>query len=479
MRNRNVEVSRRDLVRFVAGGLLAIPLLAACGGSAATSGAATSAGSPASTTASGTAANSAASSADTGSSAGVATKPAGKGASLQWMVWGDDWSNKVEKEATSVWAQANPGSSVEVLNKGGDHFQTLLTMLAGGTPPDASIVDGYNEPEIITRGTIVELSPYAQKTGIDKADYDANQWNENSCGGKLYSFPNMRCYNVVMYYNKDLFQKAGVAFPTPSWTWDDFVTACQKLTVTQGGQRVQWGTLRTGYWWPFVWMNGGEMYANDQLTQVAVDQPAATESLQWLADLVYKNHVAPTAAEAKAAGGGNLFFTGKSATEFQWGTDIANVRRAPETVTFDWDIAPVPSGKNGSITVFKGNGAMLFKGGKQIDQAWDLLRTLGSEGSQQVYASYVRQIPMLKKVAQSDSFLKSGKKPAHMEYLVNPPKSRNLQLIAEWNRMEKEGWGPGLSKLWAGQTTAQEAMTQQKQAMDTIMAGHKSACAGL
>jgi len=64
----------------------------------------------------------------------------------------------------------------------------LLTMLAGGTPPDASIVDGYNEPEIITRGTIVELSPYAQKTGIDKADYDANQWNENSCGGKLYSF---------------------------------------------------------------------------------------------------------------------------------------------------------------------------------------------------------------------------------------------------------------------------------------------------
>ena len=226
-------------------------------------------------------------------------------------------------------------------------------------------------------------------------------------------------------------------------------------------------------------MAGGHMYANDQMTQVALDQPAALAGLQWLADLVNKEHVAPTSDEIKAAGGGNLFFTGKAAMEMQWGTDIANIRRAPETVSFAWDIAPMPAGKAGSITVFKGNGAMVFKGGKQNDRAWDLLRTLGSKDGQQVYASYVRQIPMLKEVAQSDLFLKSGKPPEHMNFLVNPPKSQNLKLIAEWNQMEKDGWGPGLSKLWAGQTTAQEAMAQQKQAMDQIMSGHKSACAAL
>jgi multiple sugar transport system substrate-binding protein len=105
----------------------------------------------------------------------------------------------------------------------------------------------------------------------------------------------------VVYYNKNLFDQAGVAYPQAGWSWDDFLKAAQALTKDTNGDGAtdQYGVgteLEAIRLAPFVWQNGGEIVDDPaKPTRLALDTPAATEAFQWFVDLQVKHHVAPDA----------------------------------------------------------------------------------------------------------------------------------------------------------------------------------------
>ena len=75
--------------------------------------------------------------------------------------------------------------------------------------------------------------------------------------------------NVILYYNKDLFDKAGVAYPTNDWTWNDMLAAAKKLTLdtNKDGKIDQWGFAVNNIVWVwagFVWGNGGDILSPDR-----------------------------------------------------------------------------------------------------------------------------------------------------------------------------------------------------------------------
>src|SRR5690606_34937624 len=121
---------------------------------------------------------------------------------------------------------------------------------------------------------------------------------------------------MVLWYNKDIFDKAGVPYPPSNpgeWTWEEFVETARALTVDRNGRRpgdpgfdpnrIQTYGVAFGTWWapvlPFVWSNGGDWF-DETGRQVLIDQPESVEALQNLADLIYKHRVAPTPTQMES-----------------------------------------------------------------------------------------------------------------------------------------------------------------------------------
>jgi len=120
----------------------------------------------------------------------------------------------------------------------------------------------------------------------------------------------------LLYFNKDIFDMVGLDYPTPDWTWDDFLYAAQRTTINDGVNRT-WGFILPGssfFIYPFIYSFGGSIYDNpDAPTAVTVNNPNTVEALRFLQDLVHVYEVAPRSFSMEEIGGG--FDTGMVAMD--------------------------------------------------------------------------------------------------------------------------------------------------------------------
>ena len=103
---------------------------------------------------------------------------------------------------------------------------------------------------------------------------------------------------MVVYYNKGLFDAAGVAYPTADWTWDSFMDTAKSLTTDSDsdGTTDQWGVVATD--WPpaqmFIWQAGGDVISDDLATS-PIDSPEAVEGMNFRLSLSYNPELSPSA----------------------------------------------------------------------------------------------------------------------------------------------------------------------------------------
>jgi len=191
-------------------------------------------------------------------------------------------------------------------------------------------------------------------------------------------------------YNKDMFDAAGVAYPTDEWTWDDMLAAAQKLTLDANGKNaedpdfdpdaiVQWGIYN--WWWNsdfdlYLWTFGGD-WMNEDATQCTLDSPQAIEAITFYGDLTQKHHVAPYLRELAPAHGHPAFMENKVAMAF---IDIGNIGLVDESGV-NWDMSVVPYKKDvGTRVAFMyGEGIAILKGAENKDAAWEFAKFMASE----------------------------------------------------------------------------------------------------
>jgi multiple sugar transport system substrate-binding protein len=135
----------------------------------------------------------------------------------------------------------------------------------------------------------------------------------------MYAFPD-NVQTMALFYNKDLFDKAGVKYPDDSWTWDDAMAVADKLTVRSGKKTTQWG-IHIGdlsVWWglqTLSWAQGTaftDRVLEPKTFQMNDDRNVA--SLAFVQDLIYKHHLAPTPEQTSSvAQDVGVFETGKVA----------------------------------------------------------------------------------------------------------------------------------------------------------------------
>ena len=251
---------------------------------------------------------------------------------VKLMGWGDTTTMAKYAILEEAFEAANPDIDlvVEIMDAT-SYARKLPVMIASGTAPDlfeAGLERAASFGSYAEKGAYVDLMPLVERDGVNLDDWFPEVIASCYYNGVLYNLPKKLNSPACVHINLDLFDAAGIPYPTRDWTWDDALEMARAMTKDFDGDRRidQWGMS-----WPLAQgvepaIIRGWQWTRDEGRQINIDDPLFYESLQWMADLVHVEHVAPSLEETEGAGlpGYLLFTTGKVAIQSggRWQTAI-------------------------------------------------------------------------------------------------------------------------------------------------------------
>lgn len=219
--------------------------------------------------------------------------------------------------------------------------------------------------------------------------------NASGTDGKLYGVPKDKD-NVLLVYNKEMFDAAGVAYPDESWTWDDMEAASAQIYQKTGKYGyMAYSDEQLGYW-NFVYQNGGYILDENNV-YAGYTQPATAEAIKYYVDL-QQNDWCPNQAYFAETTPGTAFFSEQGAMFLEGNWNLLNeLKNYPEMVG-KWDIAVLPKCPNpvsgdGRATISNGLCYSTAAKGKNLEVVKDVLRFFGSEEGQRIQGESGAAIP--------------------------------------------------------------------------------------
>jgi multiple sugar transport system substrate-binding protein len=318
---------------------------------------------------------------------------------IEYAIWGDPAELQSQTAIVDDFRAANPSITVNVTVSDWDaYWEKLLTGIAGGAAPDVFAMDGPIGPDYEKRDVLLDLTPLIGADSFDLGQLDANAVKQfTTQDGKSFGLP--RDINTVaLYYNKDMFDAAGIPYPDDSWDWDKLVEVGQKLTLDKDGDGTidQWGlytetTDMENAWSSFVWQAGGDILNADG-TATALDKPESAAGIQFLQDLIWKHKVA--ADPAVFAETGDAFEQGVAAMEIN-GSWLVPTHQA---AGINFGIAPLPKGAAGPASSVNATGAVIYRMSKSPEAAWELVKYLASPAAQEKIMALKASVPANKEI---------------------------------------------------------------------------------
>src|ERR1700694_459887 len=256
----------------------------------------------------------------------------------------------------------------------GDYPTKMRANVASGTVPDVFYLTPGMSSEYISSGKLLNLSPYMGKDGVKASDYYSALINPFTCtSGQVYGLP--KDWNSLgVFYNKQMFQAAGLPFPTESWTWDDLKNDAQKLTKNPGTPNSVYGislSADASRWGAFLLANGGAVL-NKNGTQATFNNQVGIDTLNYYASFL-KNNTGALPTTVGAPWNGDAFGKQRAAMAIEGGWLIPYMASTYPNVQYD--IAPLPSspdGKRANLTFT--NAWSAFSGTKHPEAAWELIK---------------------------------------------------------------------------------------------------------
>ncbi|MDQ3700267.1 MAG: sugar ABC transporter substrate-binding protein [Chloroflexota bacterium] len=337
---------------------------------------------------------------------------------------------QARRENLAAFVAQYPQFKTEQQSYPGTYNDKISTLVAAGTAPDVLYVG--NGAQVTTRaaqGALLELGPLVRRDKFDTSDMFESAVALYQFCGKQYAYP-IDFPNQQLYYNVDLFEQAGATLPPgswndDSWTFERFLDTARRVTKSPEAGSGQWGymTGHTGFrsWWVWVAANGGEYFDKD-LKTCLLNEPPAVEAFQFLQDLVFKHQVMPTPAQGAEAGGTlNGFINGRLAMS----TNPPRFGELRTRFKQRWDVAPHPRGTGSRARracAGGGTGLALASsaaGGKNTNEAWELLKFLETRPQVESYIRTVGIVPPLKSVANSTAFADPSQPPKSIKIFTD------------------------------------------------------------
>jgi multiple sugar transport system substrate-binding protein len=232
--------------------------------------------------------------------------------------------------------------------------------------------------------------------------------------GRIYGHPgNVNAFGI--WYNKNLFDAKGIPYPTPDWTWDEFMDIARRLTeYDEAGRPKVYGFI--GPWDPTLYetilRQYGAHYYNPEGTRCVLDSPEAIEAMQFAKDLVYKYKVMPTPAEETAMAGAGAWGAAPAMQLFGAGRGAMAVGgrwwllllRDPSYQHIRLGAVPMPAGPS-PATVGGARATLINKHTKHMEGCMEFMRFLHSIKFNETVNRYADALPPLKEFAYTEEFL--------------------------------------------------------------------------
>ncbi|MBX3013744.1 MAG: sugar ABC transporter substrate-binding protein [Caldilineaceae bacterium] len=383
-------------------------------------------------------------------------------AQLTFLISGDPTDEVAYQELIDAFAAQHADITVNLINipSGGDFRKRLAADFAAGTPPDLFLINYRHLGRFLASGAVEPLTAYLEaSTLIKTSDYYAQALAAFQWAGEQFCMP-QNMSSPVIYYNKALFDAAGVAYPSDSWDWDEFVATAQALTQDEDGDGIVdvygYGTEATLVRLaPFIWMNGGDLVDDPAApTKLALDTPASKAALTWFVELQTVHQVTPDAVAEEAESSLSRFVNGRMAMF------IDSRRAVPEfrlIEAFDWDVAGLPQAET-QASILHSDAFCIAAASKAKAAAWTFVEFANAEEGQIILAKTGRTVPSRIALAESPVFLDPAVKPANNQAFLDAiPGIRNLPIMATWSDIESIV-NTELNNAFYGRATVDEAL---------------------
>lgn len=381
---------------------------------------------------------------------------------ISFMVFGDPAELQAYQNLTNVFEEKYSNINVEVIHipSQSDYRTRLAADFVAGTPADVVLINYRRYASFAARGVLEPLGPYLKNSDmISEADFYPEAIEPFVWEGQLMCIP-QNISSLVVYYNKQLFDEAGLPYPSDDWTWDEFLETAKTLTkdtdddgvANQFGLGTEASIFRVA---PFIWQNGGYLVDNQESPmRLTIDTPQAREAIQWFIELQVRHHVVPNAEEEAAEDSESRFQNGQLAM-------FLNSRRGVPTYRqitgFDWDIAALPQNKQ-QAGILHADAYCMPSLAKDKQLIWKFIEFANSPEGQTIVAESGRTVPSLKSVAESQAFLDPNSKPQNSQvFLRTIPFIRRAPIMETWVDIEELA-GDELEQAFYGNASVDEVI---------------------
>ena len=325
--------------------------------------------------------NSGGGSADGGDAAGGASSGGDKGGTITVAIWDNGQKAGLDQIIADYTAATGNKAEIQVITW--DQYWTLLEAGAsGGDMPDvfwmhSNEVQKYMENDILM--DLTDRIASSEKLEMDKFPEDIK--NLYSWNGKTYAIPK-DVDTIALFYNKTMFDEAGLSYPDDSWTWDDFYDAAVKLTKEDGSQ---YGTAMNPSneqdgWMNIIYSMGGKVLTDDKKAS-GFDDPNTIKAMEFVQKLV--DNVMPPATTMAETGTDVLLGSGKIAMLSQ-GSWMVPQFKEHEYISENCDVAVLPKDPTtgNRVSLYNGLGWAVSAKTKNPDAAWQLVEWFGTKDMQ-------------------------------------------------------------------------------------------------
>jgi multiple sugar transport system substrate-binding protein len=363
---------------------------------------------------------------------------------LTWASPGDPAEFEVYTKVAERFTQQYP--NIKVANDApSSSLDKMVTLMASDSLPEIIFRTINDFPQFVGGSNIwLPLDDLIKRDKFDLQDffpqiikpyrYDGKRFGE----GALHGLPKEIAVRS-MFYNVDHLTASGIKPPAPdqAWTWDEFRNAARQLTKRQGDTATQWAyAMETGwfYWAIFAWANGGEVVDDPWApTKATMDTPPVVEAMQYWADFVVREKVAPPLAAYRDVSRPNHFAQGKASFYNNGRWNVPNFRRS----AFKWDVMLMPKQKQ-RAQFLSGSIFGVARSAKRQEESWELLKFISGKDAQVQMTELGLLFPSRQSVAKSDTFLKS-RPPEHNEvYLKDVEVARILPMHPRYPEMQSQ-----------------------------------------
>ena len=393
-------------------------------------------------------------------------KEEGDSETLSVQIWDVNQEPGIKEILGDFTAKTGIQTKISVV-RWADYWTAMEAAAQGGQLPDVFWMHSNESERYMSNDMLLDLTDKIKNSEVIKMEnYPKDIWGLYSYEGKNYAVPK-DIDTIALWYNKKLFDEAGLSYPTADWTWDDVTEAARKLKKEDGSQYglcLKPDNNQAGYY--NMILDHGGFILNKDKTKSGFDDPKTIEAMKIVETWV-KEGLIPSAETMAENAEDVLFQSGKAAMCFQGSWMIA-AHKNNEYSLANADCIELPKDKTTGrrVSIYNGLGWAAAKNTKHPEEAWKLIEYLGSEEAQRKQASL--GVTMSAYKGTSEEWAKSA--PFNLQAYLNMMEDMEILPYSRSTIAWEDENNALVTKVYTGELTMEEACKKMAEQMNEKLA---------